>query len=115
MSADSASVIASTPSAAADATIAKDLASRIADHFRRYNDEFGHITRRAARNFMNEAWVQGQRDAVERIELYEKCVTRCVAEMERALGYKRTEIALWVEIKRLYEILVARRPDGEFY
>ena len=61
---------------------------------------------------MNEAWVQGQRDAVERIELYEKCVTRCVAEMERALGYKRTEIALWVEIKRLYEILVARRPDG---
>src|ERR1700761_8378458 len=103
MSADSASVIASTPSAAADATIAKDLASRIADHFRAYNDEFGQITRRAARNFMNEAWAQGQRDAVERIELYENCVTRCVQEVARLLGYRRTQAALWVEIKRLYE------------
>src|ERR1700760_3887629 len=107
MSADSAAVIASTTSAASDAVTARELASLIAEHFRRYNDEFGQITRRAARNFMNEAWAQGQRDAVERIELYENCVSRCVAEVSRLLGYRRTQAALWVEIKRLFEMLVA--------
>jgi hypothetical protein len=28
---------------------------------------------------------------------------------------KRTDVALWTEIKRAYEIIVARRPDSDFY
>ena len=115
MTTDTATLIASTTSAASDAATAQGCASLIAEHFRRYNDEFAQITRRSARNFMNEAWAQGQCDAVERIELYEKCVTRCVVETAGLLGYRRTQVALWSEIKRLFEMLIARRPDSGFY
>jgi isocitrate dehydrogenase kinase/phosphatase len=87
----------------------------IADRFRQYNEEFGRITRLAARNFINEAWAQGQRDAVERIELYEKCVSSCVDAVEELLGAQAKRLALWSDIKRGYETLIARRPDSDFY
>ena len=91
------------------------VAAAIADHFRLYNEEFGRITRRAARNFLAEDWHAAQLDAIERIELYEVRVARCVALIGNQLQAKRTDAALWEEIKRAYESLVARRPDGDFY
>ena len=35
--------------------------------------------------------------------------------MADALGARRTDAALWADIKRAYEMLVARRPDSDFY
>jgi len=96
-------------------TAAKSYASLIADHFRLYNEEFGRITRRAAAHFLNEAWHAAQLDAVARIELYEIRVARCVAQLGEKLQSARCDLNHWVEIKRAYEILVARRPDGDFY
>src|ERR1700675_3406677 len=96
-------------------TTAKDYAVSIAEHFRLYNEEFGRITRRAARNFLAQDWHTAQLDAVERIELYEQRVARCVALVGSQLPAQRTDVALWAEIKRAYEALVARRPDGDFY
>jgi isocitrate dehydrogenase kinase/phosphatase len=90
-------------------------AAQIAEHFRSYNEEFGRITRRAARNFLAEDWRAAQRDAIERIELYEQRVARCVAEVGGELQARRTEVAAWTEIKCAYEKLTARRPDGDFY
>ena len=58
----------------------KDLAAAIAEHFRAYNEEFGRITRRAALNFLAEDWHAAQRDAVERIELYEQRVLEYVGK-----------------------------------
>jgi isocitrate dehydrogenase kinase/phosphatase len=101
--------------AAPDAVSAKDLAAAIAEHFRAYNEEFGRITRRAALNFLAEDWQSSQQDAVARIELYEQRVTRCVAAVAAELQGRRTDVALWSEIKRAYEMLVARRPDSDFY
>ena len=91
-------------------------APAIAEHFRPYNEEFGRITRRAALNFLAEDWHAAQLDAVARIELYEQRVARCVAGGRRPtcrplLG----DAALWTDIKRAYEMLVARRPDSDFY
>jgi isocitrate dehydrogenase kinase/phosphatase len=93
----------------------KDFAAAIAEHFRAYNEEFGRITRRAALNFLAEDWHAAQRDAVERIELYEQRVRRCAQAVGRELTSPAADTALWAEIKRAYEMLVARRPDSDFY
>jgi isocitrate dehydrogenase kinase/phosphatase len=90
-------------------------AAQIAEHFRLYNEEFARITRRAARNFLTEDWHAAQLDAVERIELYEQRVARCVALMGSELQGSRIDVALWIDIKRAYETLIARRPDSDFY
>jgi isocitrate dehydrogenase kinase/phosphatase len=96
-------------------TAAKDYAALIAEHFRLYNEEFGHITRRAARNFLAEDWQAAQRDSIERIELYNQRVARCVGVLAAPLKSSGGETAVWVEIKRAFESLVARRPDSDFY
>jgi isocitrate dehydrogenase kinase/phosphatase len=93
----------------------RDHAAAIAEHFRAYNDEFGRITRRAALNFLAEDWHAAQQDAVARIELYEQRVTRCVEALAKDLEPHTTDGALWMEIKRAYEVLIARRPDSDFY
>jgi len=100
---------------AADTTGAKTQAALIAEHFRAYNEEFGRITRRAALNFLAEDWQASQADAVLRIELYDERVTTCVTALAGLLGPRRAEVALWAEMKRAYEMLVARRPDSDFY
>src|SRR5271170_6200220 len=119
MSADAATLL--VPAApAATATVAapvaaQDYAVTIAEHFRVYNEEFGRITRRAAHNFLAQDWHGAQLDAVERIELYEQRVARCVALVGNLLLRQRTDAALWAEVKRAYDTLVARRPDSDFY
>jgi len=101
--------------AARDTVSARDHAGSIAEHFRAYNEEFGRITRRAALNFLAEDWQSSQQDAVARIELYDQRVKRCVAAIGDELRSRRTDVALWSDIKRAYEMLVARRPDSDFY
>ncbi len=101
--------------AVSDPPSAKQYAATIAEHFRAYNDEFGRITRRAALNFLAEDWQSAQRDAVERIELYERWVTRCLAAIAGELPQRLTDPPLWGDIKLAYDIIVARRPDSDFY
>ncbi len=93
----------------------KDQAAAIAEHFRAYNEEFGRITRRAALNFLAEDWHAAQNDAIARIELYEQRVTRCVEAISADLKPQLGNAALWTDIQRAYEMLVARRPDSDFY
>jgi len=93
----------------------KDLAAEIAEHFRAYNEEFGRITRRAALNFLAEDWHAAKQDAVARIELYEQRVTRCLKTLGADLKQALTNAAQAAEIKRAYEVLVARRSDSDFY
>src|SRR5271167_5213823 len=100
---------------AARVSTAQDYAVTIAEHFRVYNEEFGRITRRAARNFLAQDWHTAQLDAVARIELYEQRVARCVALVGGQLQAQRTDVALWADIKRSYETLGVRRPDRGFY
>ena len=101
--------------AARDTVSAKDHAAAIAEQFRAYNEEFGRITRRAALNFLAEDWQASQADGIARIELYDQRVTRCMVAIAAELRERRTDVPLWSDIKRAYEMLVARRPDSDFY
>ena len=101
--------------AKSDTAPGKEYAGTIAEHFRAYNDEFGRITRRAALNFLSDDWRASQLDGIARIELYDERVTRCVAAIADALQGRRRDVSLWADIKRAFDMLVARRPDGDFY
>src|SRR5690606_19220846 len=76
--------------------------------------EFRAITRRAPRRFDSRDWKGSLRDAVERIELYERCVNRAVAQMRDKLGEDVNERAVWSSIKRRFTQLIEALPDQEF-
>ena len=74
---------------------ASSCASRIAEAFVRYNAEFRAITRRAPIRFDERDWKGSQRDAVERIELYDRFVNQTVAQVQMQLGEHTLDRALW--------------------
>jgi isocitrate dehydrogenase kinase/phosphatase len=95
--------------------LATDIAAVIARGFEEYNQEFCNITRRARRRFEEREWPLGQRDAVERIELYDRRIERCVAGLVGRMGALIADAALWTGIRDRYGALVADRADSEFY
>src|SRR3989337_3489091 len=72
-----------------------ECAATLVQSFADYNAHFRAVTRRAPQKFENRDWRGSLRDAVERIELYDKCVNRAVAQMQKRLGEDVTERALW--------------------
>ena len=74
-----------TPTATMTST-AVDCAHRIAEAFVHYNTEFRNITRRAPLRFDSRDAKGGQRDAVERIELYDTMVNQTIAQLRENLG-----------------------------
>jgi len=89
-------------------------AGALVQAFADYNAEFRAITRRAPQRFEQRDWRGSLRDAVERIELYDKCVNRAVHQMQARLGEDVTERALWSSIKRRFTELIDELPDLEF-
>ena len=71
-------------SADAHAPSARQCAQQIVEAFARYNAEFRAITRRAPLRFDSRDSRGGQRDAVERIELYDRFVNQTIAELRQA-------------------------------
>src|SRR5512140_694067 len=96
-----------------DALVA-DCAQLLVDAFADYNTEFRSITRRAPQRFEARDWRGSQKDAVERIELYEKYVTGSVELMRRRLGEDVNERAIWSSIKRRFDEIIDPLPDCEF-
>ncbi len=92
-----------------------DRCSRlIAEAFANYNAEFRAITRRAPLRFDTLDWKGGQRDAVERIELYDRAVDRTVAELRVQLGEQALERGLWQLVRGTFARQVEGVPDAEF-
>ena len=94
--------------------IAPLAARRIASAFVEYNAEFRAITRRAPVRFDSRDWKGGQRDSVERIELYERFVTRAVTEMKTLLGGQAEDRDLWRRIRADFAARIESLPDTEF-
>lgn len=94
--------------------LVEQCAAALARAFADYNAEYRAITRRAPQRFEARDWRGSQRDAVERIELYEKCVNRAVAQMRIRLGEDVNERAVWSSIKRRFTVLIEALPDREF-
>src|SRR5687768_16710511 len=97
-----------------DANLASASARQIAEAFAAYNAEFRVITRRAPQRFDNRDWKGSQRDAVERIELYDPFVNATVAAVRARLGDRALERGLWGEIRRHFAAQIEGLPDNEF-
>lgn len=106
-------MVAVTSPTSRDALV-DECAITLVQAFADYNAEFRAVTRRAPQRFEERDWRGSQRDAVERIELYDKCVYRAVAQMRARLGEDATERALWSSIKRRFTELIDALPDLEF-
>jgi len=98
----------------ADALAPHECARRIVEAFAHYNAEFRAITRRAPLRFDARDWRGSQRDAVERIELYDHFVNQTVAALRVALGTAATERSLWRQIRADFAALITDLPDPEF-
>ena len=103
--------MAATP---APAALARECAADAVDAFERYNAEFRAITRRAPARFEECDWQGSQRDAVERIELYDQHVQRTIDELRHSLGAIIQEQAFWHDAKRHFANLIEGLPDNEF-
>ena len=106
--------MAALSSASSRDALVDECAAALVQNFADYNAEFRAITRRAPQRFEARDWRGSQRDAVERIELYDKCVTRAVTHMRERLGEDAIERALWSSIKRRFTELIDELPDLEF-
>lgn len=106
----------SEPSTAASSreALAQDCAQALFDAFADYNAEFRMITQRARQRFEQRDWRGSQRDAVERIDLYSKCVDRTVTLMKLRLGDESQERSVWSSVKLRFAELIDPLPDNEF-
>src|SRR5215831_2510439 len=114
MSASEPSVFNLQPSASSPDVLVESCAAELARAFADYNAEFRAITRRAPQRFENRDWKCSQRDAVERIELYNRCVARAVSAMHERLGENVHERVLWSSIKRRFAEVIEELADKEF-
>ncbi len=94
--------------------LSRRTAAEIFGAFEDYNHAFRAITRRAERRFVEREWQLGQRDAVERIELYDRRVEKCLADLVGRLGRHIAEESTWREIKAEFASLIATCPDRKF-
>jgi isocitrate dehydrogenase kinase/phosphatase len=100
--------------ASSDGPAPRECARQLVDAFARYNAEFRAITRRAPMRFDARDWKGSQRDAVERIELYDRFVNQTVAELRAALGAAAQQRALWRQIRQEFAAQITDLPDPEF-
>ena len=92
-----------------------DTVASVIKSFEDYNNEFGVITRRSRRRFEEREWKLGQRDAVERIELYDHRVAWCVAGLVGRMDSRIADQATWREIRVEYACRIQDRTDAEFF
>ena len=103
-----------TPDTPPTSQLARDSAREIREGFERYNAEFRAITRRAPVRFDARDSKGSQRDAVERIDLYDKFVNGTVAELRTKLGDRALDRELWMQIRGDFPAEIEPLPDPEF-
>ena len=95
--------------------LAVETAATIFASFESYNEEYRSITRRARRRFEDREWKLGQRDTVERINLYDRCAERCIARLVGPMGSSIADQYAWQEIKIEFAKRIADCADSEFF
>lgn len=95
--------------------MAAEVAATILAAFEDYNRAFSSITRRARRRFEERDWKLGQRDAVERIELYDRRLEKCLAGLVASMGRLVADEDAWQAVRARYAGLIRDCPDREFY
>jgi isocitrate dehydrogenase kinase/phosphatase len=98
-----------------DDFLARACAGDVRDRFADYNERFRAITQRARVRFETRDWAQARVDAVERIELYDRCIGEASQHLEEKLGARIAEPMLWTAIKQHYADAVGALLDQELY
>jgi isocitrate dehydrogenase kinase/phosphatase len=106
--------IAAAGSNQAPTDIARDCARRVSEAFTAYNAEFRDVTRRAPQRFDTLDFKGSQRDAVERIDLYDRAVDRTLALVQQYLAEHCGDRALWREVRACFAAQIEGLPDNEF-
>jgi isocitrate dehydrogenase kinase/phosphatase len=88
-------------------------ADAIGHQFEAYQQQFRTITRRAPCRHRQRDWRGMQRDAVERLDLYERVVRSTVAQVREIMGDHVGRKSLWARMKRTYSHTIADRADVE--
>ena len=94
--------------------ISEECAQAIVDAFVGYNADFRAVTRRAPQRFEARDWVGSQRDAVERIELYDHRVKQIIAALSERFGEGIRDRSLWIAAKQRFAAMIEPMPDNEF-
>lgn len=82
---------ASAPTDAAPGE-AEAVAGQIRDAFADYHARFAAITRRAQGRFERSDWQGDRADAVERIELYDRCIAEASDALQARLGDRKSVV-----------------------
>ncbi|MGH8132537.1 MAG: bifunctional isocitrate dehydrogenase kinase/phosphatase [Steroidobacteraceae bacterium] len=91
-----------------------DCARHVVEAFAHYNAEFRAITRRAPLRFDNRDFRGSQRDAVQRIELYDRFVSQTITELHAGLGADALDRERWRRLRAEFAALITALPDPEF-
>jgi isocitrate dehydrogenase kinase/phosphatase len=91
------------------------IAEQLVEAFLRYNADFRELTQRAARCFEERDWQQGRTNAVARIELYDKAVTRALGELGSTIESSESGKSAWMAVKDRYAELIRQYPDNAFF
>jgi len=78
-----------------------------------YREEFSRITRRAPERFERRDWSGIQSDAVERLDLYGRVVSRLVEQLHPLVGERIRDRRFWVPVKKSFAGLVDGAPHLE--
>lgn len=95
------------------ASLSYEAADHIRSAFISYHNRFLTLTRRAKPRFEQRAWQHTRQDQLERLDLYGRIVTPCVAAIRILLGDHIEDKAVWEEMKAAYVTLIEARPDRE--
>lgn len=93
--------------------VISEVAILINKEFYSYQSEFYEITRRAKTRFENREWKEGLRDAVERLNLYEKVLERISPQIKKILGKISFKRSVWIKIKNEYSKLISGKPTED--
>jgi len=88
-------------------------ADAIRTGFEAYRAERARITGRARARFERREWLEGQKDARERLDLRDRAVWETVGVVRAELGAAAHDRGVWQRMKERYEGDVEARPDAE--
>ena len=97
-----------------DTALAQETAKAIFEAFGAYNAEFRRVTQLARVRFETRDWAAGRKEAIQRIDLYDRFVLDTAAELRERLGVRATDRDLWVRIKEAFEHEIRDYIDLEF-
>ena len=94
---------------------ASAVAQLLVDAFLQYNGNFRALTQRAADCFESRDWQRGRDNAVARIELYERAVSRAISELAPVIEDVDSAREHWRDVKVEYAARIREYPDNEFF